>query len=680
MSLKANEWQSLGGGVAPGSALAAVARGRRVDCFVRGTDGALWVRGWDGANWIEWRNLGGVMTADPIAISGADDRIDCFVRGTDDGLWQRPFRGDRWEEWVKLEGKLGGAPAAVPHEGVRIDCLIRGVEGQLWCRSFDGAQWHAWYSLEGGLASDPVVVSSHPTHVDVFVKGTDGALWQRSWAGRWYEWTSHGAAIAEAPAIVCRGGGTIDIFARGEGDNHLWWRQADGTRWREWVDLVGGLASRPAAVALGRDRLVVLVRGTDNALWFRNWDGAAWTEWQSLGGQITAPPTAVVTADGEIVVFAAGTDGGLWTIKLREVADEVKAPTGRPTPQPRLATVVDTGALLGAAVERLNRGSILALLQQIAGEVDEHCRAFPGMIDAAIVKLRRELAVQIEALRVDVDASQTTIQAVNAALIALKAEYGDIFARCEIKIGDVVNTHLALRLPDLIQQITASLDVTIDQKISTVIEDVDVSALIARLEAMSAKIEVLKRAAEELDAGELAQVELLLKKLLVDLDLSSVLLDMKVNVGGTSLRLGDLLAILAGGDKVAEIHFTYNAGDLAGARFVLVDRSEVTFIGDRSERGDEVVYVFRAASWKGVPASFSLRLRKQTTQVTLCKRQIAVESYDVVTQTNVVFDLGAAATSPAAKEPRGTIPVCEVPPTIEPVMMSGPEHTLLKEE
>lgn len=650
MGLQANEWQCLQGGIADGSDLAAVVRGDRLDCFVRGTDGGLWVRAWDGKAWLEWQSLGGVMTASPAAVAVAADRVDCFVRGTDDGLWLRSLRGDRWAEWQKLEGKLAGRPAAIAHEGGRADCLVRGEDGRLWCRSWDGN----WYDLAGGLAADPAVVSSRPTHLDCFVKGTDGALWQRSWAGRWSDWASLGGGIEEDPAAIARGGGAIDVLVRGHGNHRLWHRGFDGERWGEWVDLAGGLASRPGVASRGRDNLEVFVRGTDDALWRRAWDGTRWSEWESLGGRIASAPAPVVTASGELVVFAVGSDHSLWVRTVPAVAQKTAAPASV-----RPSGVIDTGALLGVAVERLNRQSVVGLLQQVVAEVDEHCRTFPGLVDAGVLALRRELTAQIDALRVNVDRYQVQIGEINAALLALKVQYGDFLAKFEVDVGGIVHNSLAVRLPDIITQVNAALEVSIQQKIDAAVTRVDVTALLAQLEALNAKITILKKAADELDTAELKQVEQLLRALLLDIDLSTVLVNMRVEIGGVTFRLDELLAILAGGDKVAQVDLVYGGDDIAGARFVLVDRVEVQFTCTRHELpGGALEYRFHTPDWKGVPAGFTLRFRRRTLQMTMCKRALALDSYDVVGQTNVVFDL-----RPPAK-PR--IPECEVPPTIAP--------------
>lgn len=305
-----------------------------------------------------------------------------------------------------------------------------------------------------------------------------------------------------------------------------------------------------------------------------------------------------------------------------------------------LSGVIDTSAVLAAALEHLNRQSVLAVLQQIAQEIDEHCSRFPG-IDEEILKLRNDLTVRIDALSVSIDKYQVSIGDINVALASLKTQYGDYFANFDVRVGGIVQNNLAIRLPDIIQEIRSSLDVTIQQKIENVVVKTDVQALLLKIEEMSAKIELLKKAANELDVGELKQVEILLQQVLQNIDLSPILAHINITVNGGSYRLDELVAILAGGDKVAAIHFTYNVGDIGGARFVLVDGVEVTFVCGRRDlpQTSEVEYVFQTSNWKGLPASFTLRFRKQTTQLGMCKKSLALDSYAVVFQSNVVFNL-----------------------------------------
>jgi aryl-phospho-beta-D-glucosidase BglC (GH1 family) len=82
-----SNWESLGGILTSGSAVASWGAGR-LDCFVRGIDNALWHK-WYDSSWSGWEQLGGGLTSDPAAVSWGSNRIDCFARGTDNALWHK---------------------------------------------------------------------------------------------------------------------------------------------------------------------------------------------------------------------------------------------------------------------------------------------------------------------------------------------------------------------------------------------------------------------------------------------------------------------------------------------------------------------------------------------------------------------------------------------------------------
>jgi hypothetical protein len=83
-----HDWESLGGGLTSGPAVASWAA-NRLDVFARGGDDALWHKFWDGTSWHDWESLGGSLTSDPAAVSWGPNRIDAFARGGDNALWHK---------------------------------------------------------------------------------------------------------------------------------------------------------------------------------------------------------------------------------------------------------------------------------------------------------------------------------------------------------------------------------------------------------------------------------------------------------------------------------------------------------------------------------------------------------------------------------------------------------------
>jgi SpoIID/LytB domain protein len=77
----------------------------------------------------------------------------------------------------------------------------------------------------------------------------------------------------------------------------------------------GTLQGAPdAAAVLGRDRVDVVVKGTDGFYW-TSWTGSTWTGWVGLGSPPGGPvgdPTVVSWAPGRLDVFVKGADSKLW--------------------------------------------------------------------------------------------------------------------------------------------------------------------------------------------------------------------------------------------------------------------------------------------------------------------------------------------------------------------------------
>jgi hypothetical protein len=150
---------------------------------------------------------------------------------------------------------------------------------------------------------------------DVFAVDTSGALWYRSIYSDG-TWNPLGGVCTASPAAISWDAkDRMDVVVRGS-DNALWhiYSNDGGTTWSNWESLGGQLASGtgPAVSSWSAGRLDVFVQGTDGALWHKWWNGATWSGWESLGGQLTSSPAATSTGNGLIDVFARGTDGACW--------------------------------------------------------------------------------------------------------------------------------------------------------------------------------------------------------------------------------------------------------------------------------------------------------------------------------------------------------------------------------
>lgn len=173
---------------------------------------------------------------------------------------------------------------------------------------------------------------------------------------------------------------------------------------------------------------------------------------------------------------------------------------------------------------------------------------------------------------------------------------------------------------------------------------VDITVVQQHIEALTLKLQLLQKSAQELDAGELAQVEELLKLLLTKIDLRPILQNIHIDIDGRSFDLRRVIEVTTTLDQVVNIQLLYSdtsAGDIIGVLFVLTDRTQVRFTVRTIEQpsGLRVVYVFETRDWKGLPAQFSLTFARRSRTHKLCDREVVFDLFDGVEQSNIVFDL-----------------------------------------
>lgn len=295
---------------------------------------------------------------------------------------------------------------------------------------------------------------------------------------------------------------------------------------------------------------------------------------------------------------------------------------------------LDTSGFVRAALERLNRPSILALLQQVTSELDAHCRKLESAVEPSVLTLRQELGQQAEVLRGALDQQERELSAIGCTLRSLLEQH--------------------------------------QQRLASLLSEVEVRECQQQLAALHLQLERVQAEAETLSEVERQQVEQLLQKALQVYDVATVNLNLKVGGSGARLRLDELLQILAGVGQLAQTDFLYQQGQegrLSGARLLLTDETVVLFDCARHELpGSIFELVFTTASWKGLPASFRIRFAKQSHQLPMCKRALTLDQYEVLYTTNIVFDLTVRAPEPAVIEPERKVEPEPVPePAGKPV-------------
>jgi hypothetical protein len=300
-------------------------------------------------------------------------------------------------------------------------------------------------------------------------------------------------------------------------------------------------------------------------------------------------------------------------VAVPAVAKPPVKPPVLPEEKCRIKTVIDTSTLLVAALERLNRHSVVYLLEQVMAELNEHCEKLGGIVTSTGGE-----SGDLNALRIE-----------------LLGRLNEIHQKSEWYVTEINN---------LKQQIT-SLQINLPQTIQQTVQTINIDEVMKQINVLNDKLVIIQKAAQELDESELRQVELLLEKLLQKIDLSRVTQTISISIDKHNYDLRHLIEILATADQILGIHIHYSDPDLwdiAGARFILTDQTQVIFnlriVLDDID-GHRVTYFFETGDWKGIPAQFSLVFRARRNSYKLCANTVDFDFFDLVEQTNIVFDL-----------------------------------------
>lgn len=241
-------WWSLGGQAASAPAIASWGPGR-LDVFATAVDGALWHRWWEG-EWQPWEWLGGSLAEGSTlaAMAPAPGRLDLFARGVDRALWHRSLGNGGWGAWEPLGCCISSDPAAASVESSQVHVFVERTSGGLWDLTVEAASGASIWRRLGGrrmTATQPAATSSSPGRIDVFIRGGTGDLWHRfTDGGQWHPWEALGCCLRSIPAVASWGSGGFDLFGRGP-DDQLWKRRFSGV-WGAWEKLGGQLTAAPS--------------------------------------------------------------------------------------------------------------------------------------------------------------------------------------------------------------------------------------------------------------------------------------------------------------------------------------------------------------------------------------------------------------------------------------------------
>lgn len=320
-------------------------------------------------------------------------------------------------------------------------------------------------------------------------------------------------------------------------------------------------------------------------------------------------------------------------------------PMGEEDPSCLVKNVIPTSTVFAAALERLNRQSVIHLLQQIIQEVDQHCQTYGREKTEELGRVRTEVMALLVVLQKTTDEQHREIGVINQRIGELSVQIQKHTSSFQTEVNKLVNHQIQLTLPTVINNVTTQVNNHIEKTVNSFIDSrvggVDIKALRLQIEQLTAQVDKLKQDGAELMPPELKQVEALVLKLLASYDFTAIFAALRVTVNGRSFPLERLIEVLATVDKVVDTHIDYSDTDVTGARMVLTDRTQVLFVCTRREQpgGKQLHYLFQTPDWKGVPASFTLIFERRNTEMQMCGRTVVLTSYDGVFQSNIKFDL-----------------------------------------
>jgi hypothetical protein len=253
-----------------------------------------------------------------------------------------------------------------------------------------------------------------------------------------------------------------------------------------------------------------------------------------------------------------------------------------------------------------------------------------------------------------------------------------------ISVEQKINSHV-VDLRNLVQTIHGDVEVSIENlKMVNVVQEADIAKLamnaeatrhdIARLDASvdvhSAAIDDIKLSigsvkdlmviksdidelkvklsdavtlAGELDQHELSQVtDIVLRMMTNETHAREILQSAKINIQDQSFSLVQVLNVLLTADQVASVSVQYHDTQVvAGCVYVLTDGTNVQFNCKRTAlTNGDVLLEFITNDWKGLSAQFNtLFARRGTTPYKVCKKEVALDWFEPISSTNVIFSL-----------------------------------------
>lgn len=311
-------------------------------------------------------------------------------------------------------------------------------------------------------------------------------------------------------------------------------------------------------------------------------------------------------------------------------------------PGASLKGTIDTSSLLASALERLNRKSVVGLLDRLMDEITTH---YSG-IDAKISAAKQEAVNDIGAAKLEI--KQTTdglggeVQALKSRVTTLEGSLSAHLADYSANLTSKIDARITSAKPGIINDAVTTVMPKVTQEVERLLGLENLAAVRQKISDAQADIAVAKAAADSLNVGELAQVTKAIDDALKNRDLSSVVASTQIPVNGAPVRFDKLLEALANQPKVVSVSMSYAGDHITGANFTFSNNTSVVFTAVRNEQAEQLVYTFSAGDMfgmSGLDGEFSLTFQVRSWQKDVCGKTLSMKQYDAVKQTNVVFNL-----------------------------------------
>jgi archaellum component FlaC len=168
----------------------------------------------------------------------------------------------------------------------------------------------------------------------------------------------------------------------------------------------------------------------------------------------------------------------------------------------------------------------------------------------------------------------------------------------------------------------------------------------AQIDGLQKEIQRAVSLAGELDEREIGQVKQIIADLVAnDAHVRTIVNNIRINVNNKSRLLMEILQVLVAADHIESVSIDYPVNDddpklITGCTYSLTDGTNVKFTCGSSPKQDGSISLeFHTSDWKGLPASFTSTFARRSTKRKICKKEVALDWYEPIKSTNLVFDL-----------------------------------------